>query len=349
MKKRFMKCIGIFVLSFFLLQTSWANDHLGKQSIFDVMNYQDVLNITLEGDFETIKNDRRSEEAYKAKLTFKDKEKNKQHWKIKLTLRGHYRRMNCAMPPLKLDFKKSKLEEAGLATFDDLKLVTHCSSSKAEAEDWLKREYMAYELYRQLSPNSYRVQLVRITYKDANTGKKDKNWGFLIEDTQQLAHRMKAEKIDQWGLTAAEFHTLDLKVLSVFQYMIGNTDWNIETSKNLKMFKKDGKVIPVPYDFDFSGLVATSYALPDANYGLKSIRERTYLGFKMYLNDLHDTRAIFSVQQRALINLIARSSILKLESQEDMLIYLEEFFDNIDDIQFREMAPTKVMMTAPSK
>ena len=34
----------------------------------------------------------------------------------------------------------------------------------------------------------------------------------------------------------------------------------------------------MPYDFDYSGLVNTDYAIPYEGLGLKSVRERRYVG-----------------------------------------------------------------------
>lgn len=345
MTKGFTMRIGLLMASFFVFQAAWATNDIGSKSIFDIMNYQEVLNITLEGDFEELKTSRRTQEAYKAVLNFKNEDKVKQNWAVKLKLRGHFRRMNCEMPPLKVDFKKSDLEAEGLAKFDDLKLVTHCSDNKQEAKEWLYREYLAYQMYRALTPNSYRVQMLRITYIDINTGKKSKNWGFFIEDTAQLAHRMNAKKIDQWGLRANDFQTLDLKVMSLFQYMIGNTDWEINTSRNLKMFKKDGKFIPVPYDFDFSGLVATSYARPSANYELSNIKERVYMGFLQDLHDMHDVRAIFAFQEDAMMDLIFDSRYLSYDSKLELKTYLEDFYQGIDKIEVKQrIAPKEVII-----
>jgi len=93
-------------------------------SIFDLMNHQEVLEVTLEGDFETLKTDRRNAEGQKVSLKFLDATGKEQLWNIKATLRGHFRRMKCtAMPPLKLNFKKKELKEAGLAKFDGIKRI----------------------------------------------------------------------------------------------------------------------------------------------------------------------------------------------------------------------------------
>ena len=52
-----------------------------------------------------------------------------------LNLRGKFRRMKCAMPPLLLNFKKSTLRAHHLAPIDEMKLVTHCLPNKEGQEN----------------------------------------------------------------------------------------------------------------------------------------------------------------------------------------------------------------------
>jgi hypothetical protein len=49
----------------------------------------------------------------------------------------------------------------------------------------------------------------------------------------------------------------------MFQYMIGNTDWYVNTRHNIDIYqKKDGALIPVAFDFDFAGVINMPYAMP---------------------------------------------------------------------------------------
>ena len=119
LNKYILSCLVFLLIGNTLLATN--------PSIFDKMAYQEVLEVTMEGDFSTLRNNRRSADAQKVIISFKDADGQLQTWTTKVTLRGHFRRMRCdAMPPLKLNFKKSELKEAGLAKFDDMKLVTQC-------------------------------------------------------------------------------------------------------------------------------------------------------------------------------------------------------------------------------
>lgn len=304
-----------------------------SESIFDVMNHQEVLEMTIEADFDSLKNSRRTDDYQKAYLTFQDRNKKTHGWKMKLRTRGKFRRSICEMPPLKMKFKKAELAAAGLNDFNDMKLVTHCVEDKAEAKALLMKEYLTYQLYGELTEHSYRTQLVRITYKDVITGKKIKNWGFLIEDTAQLASRMEAEKCDCWGTTDFDFHHGTSEMVALFQYMIGNEDYKVNALKNVKTFRKDGKLIPVPYDFDFSGIVNAGYATPNSNYELKTITDRVYLGSTESLTRLHGIKAMFHAKQDDFHGLIENFKRLSAVERGEMTTYLRDFFHNIDNLQ----------------
>ncbi|MFT4760133.1 MAG: hypothetical protein ACI9XO_000930 [Paraglaciecola sp.] len=317
----------LFLGLIFLFPT---NSFAQSQSIFDAMNYQEVLEMTIEADLDSLKNSRRTDDYQNAYLTFKDENKQTQSWKMKLRTRGKFRRKICTMPPLKMKFKKAELATAGFNNFNDMKLVTHCVENKEEAKALLMKEYLAYQMYEELTENSFRTQLVRITYKDIKTGKKFKNWGFLIEDTAQLAARIEAEKCDCWGMNDTNFHHGTYELVALFQYMIGNEDYKVNALKNIKTFRKNGQLIPVPYDFDFSGLVNASYAKPNVDYQLRTMTDRVYLGSVESLTRLHSTKALFHAKEDNFQNLIHDFKKLQSLEKAEMIAYLKSFYKNID-------------------
>lgn len=330
--------IPIFVLSLLVTNTIIAQDATTKQSIFDVMNYQEVLAVTLEADFAAIDTSRRVATGNKGILSFEDATGKEQRWTVDLVSRGNFRRMRCEMVPLKLNFKKKQLKAAGLAKFDDMKLVTHCVSNKGEAKVLLQKEYLAYRMYNELTENSYRVQLLKITYKDTKTGKKRKHWAFLIEDTAQLKKRIGATEsiANQLSLPRDTFHSSLLKVASVFQYMIGNSDWDLSVGRNVKYVLKDGKVLPIPYDFDFSGLVDAPYAIPNPNFGIPNVKTRIYLGFKEDSEKLKGTLAYFKTKRLDLMELVDNFKPLDTTKRIEVLDYLNSFYATMNNIAFGE-------------
>ena len=83
--------------------------------------------------------------------------------------------------------------------------------------------------------------------------------------------------------------------MSVFQYMIGNTDWSIKALHNIKLitFDNSRRPIPIPYDFDQSGLVNASYTLPAEHLQIKSVRERVYNGYYQPMSVLKPVLNVF--------------------------------------------------------
>lgn len=334
------------ILLAFLATTLIGTTATAQKSIFDVMSYQEVLSVTIEADFVALDSARRTKDKHKAKLSFEDATGAIQEWKINLTTRGNFRRMRCEMTPLKMNFKKKELKAAGLAKYDDIKLVTHCVSNKAAAKALLQKEYLAYKLYNELTDMSFRVQLLKVNYVDVNTGKKTKHWAFMIEDTAELTNRIAAtSKVENnLNLPRDTFHTGILKIASIFQYMIGNADWDINAGRNVKYLIKNGKVILVPYDFDFSGLVNAPYAIPNPNFGIPSVRTRIFLGFKEDATHLNSTIAYFKSKRKNIFKTIDGFRILDTVKREELLLYIDSFYTTLNDIVVGEkvVAPTIV-------
>jgi len=241
------------------------------------------------------------------------------------------------MPPLKLNFKKKELKEAGLAKFDDMKLVTQCMKGDGNSKTSVLREYLAYKVYNEITEDCFRVQLLKITYKDIENGKTSKQWGFLIEDTAEMRNRLGATKSEQKrGFEKEAFNHACFYKTAVFQYMIGNSDWDISAGRNIKTVMKDGKVLAIPYDFDFSGLVDASYAMPNGNYEMSSVQERVYMGFKEDLVHLDATLEIFKAKQSDIINLVKDFKVLRMGDRRYVVNYLNSFYNNIETIEYQE-------------
>jgi hypothetical protein len=67
--------------------------------------------------------------------------------------------------------------------------------------------------------------------------------------------------------------------MMIFEFLIGNTDFSIYALHNVRIVQRPDKSLhPVPYDFDFSGLVNAPYALPARGLMLKTVVDRYYRG-----------------------------------------------------------------------
>ncbi len=297
-----------------------------KESIFDQLQYQEILEVKLKFDLQMLEN-RRSDESFPAVFSYVNASDQEEEWNIKLKVRGKYRRTKCSeMPPLKIDFKKKDLEAAGLAKFDEMKLVTHCVEDEGMAKQLLLKEFLAYKLYNQISDESFRVQFLKITYLDQQTGAKKKQYGFLIEDTSELRARLGLKKWENTiGLESDEMDAQNLKTVALFEAMIGNVDWNYQQGHNVKVMNKNGKAICVPYDFDFSGIVKAPYVTLDHKLGQKTLNDRIYLANPEDLENLEEVFVTFENKKEILIQTVKDIKYLSFDSKKETIRYLNDF------------------------
>lgn len=288
--------------------------------------------MTLTANLDSLINVRNTNEYSKAQLTYLDEFGIEQKYQIKVRPRGKFRRRVCDMPPLKIKFSKKELEAAGLSKHNDLKLVTHCLDEAPYNERLVLREYLAYKLFNELTPYSYQVQLVHITYRNQSDGSEMvTQYGFLIEDTDEMAERVGGEECDDClALDSELFQASSERIASLFQFMIGNTDWNMEMNRNVKIVAMDdGTYVPVPYDFDYSVMVSAPYMRPNIDLNQTPKMERIFLGNAASIDDLYGTMAYFKTKREAMMNVVRNFEWLPEEERNGIRKYLNSFFDNL--------------------
>ncbi len=128
---------------------------------------------------------------------------------------------------------------------------------------------------------SFRVRLLHITYKDnKQKAKSYSQYAFLIEDANDMAERNNCKEFKKAPFSQGPPNRLQMTLVDVFEYMIGNTDWSLANYHNIKLMvpKADSLTRPfvVPYDFDFTGVVDAAYAIPDGQFGNTTVKERVY-------------------------------------------------------------------------
>lgn len=327
------------------------NDRSVK-SIFDVFAQKEMLEVTLKTDLAFLIENRKKETDQPATISYINEAGQEVSYDIEITPRGKYRRRICDFPPLKLKFSKPVLTGQGLSGHNDLKLVTHCVENKTTGNEQLLKEFLAYRLYNLLTDKSYRVQLLQITYVDSN-GKagKQKRYGFLIEDTDEMAERLGGLECDQ--CMNPQPATLDAgseRLMAVFQYMIGNTDWSLQMGRNVKIVQPvTGTGTLVPYDFDFSGLVNPSYARINTNVGLTTTRERLYLGYPAKDEDLWSTINFIRSKREDLIREIRSFKLLTTNSRLEMVAYIDEFFEIVTQLESARTSGIFEQLKKPSR
>merc|ERR1712065_112318 len=92
-------------------------------------------------------------------------------------------------------------------------------------------------------------------------------------------NNLKSYKRDLRSQDVTKKGSLDKLVL--FQYMIGNLDWEIGKQHNIKLLRgaNNGLPVAVPYDFDYAGFVDASYAVPPKTMDVTDVKIRVFRGF----------------------------------------------------------------------
>ena len=226
----------------------------------------DPIELILQMDMEKVLNDKSKEPEYSpALLIQKIDDKSIQIFNIKIRARGKTRRISniCEFPPLKINFEKKSTRNTVFEGQDKIKMVTHCNESETY-QNYALLEYLSYKTYNTLTDYSYRVRLVNVVYQDINQKYPNiEKSGFLIEDDDLMAKRVNASVSNKriWSPDSCDQVATD--IFSLFQFMIGNTDWWIHTRHNVDLISlEDQKLIPIPFDFDGAGIINTPYAMP---------------------------------------------------------------------------------------
>jgi len=88
--------------------------------------------------------------------------------------------------------------------------------------------------------------------------------------------------------------------------------------------------IAVAYDFDYSGLVNASYAVPADGLNLNSVLQRRYMGIcrskETFLNDLKE----FADKKEDFYRVINEFQYLSPRIKKQMISYLDSFYGGFD-------------------
>ena len=299
--------------------------------IFEVFaNSDKIIELNLMTNLDSLILNRNTLKDQDAILTFNDGTQTKS-WEIEVEARGKTRKNYCDVPPIKLKFPKKLLREQGFATFKSIKLVSPCKGSE-NYQDLVLREYLSYKLYNQLTDNSFRVQLANVILTDSeDTSKVQRNLAFMLEPVKSLGQRLDAQVIK----SEEKVKTLNknsYSLMTLFQYMIGNTDWNIGRQHNIKMVNTltAEAPVPIPYDFDYCGLVNAEYARPHQSLPIKNIRERLFQCRVKEPTIVDNNIEIFKAKKESIQNYVSGFELLGEESRQDILAYISSFYDIIE-------------------
>lgn len=296
---------------------------------------EDVLELTIETDMRQLIWEKDEEKYQPATIRYLNDEGDTIRWEAELRARGNARKIICYYPPVKIKLKKSLLQER--STDDDyksFKIVNQCNSG-GNNESYAAKEFLAYRLYNAVSPYSFRVRMLRVTYIDSGSKKKKETQltGFLIEDEEELAERWGGNLVERETFGAHMVERGPLQCLALFQYMIGNTDWAVSNLHNLEIINvpEFQKVIPVPYDFDYAGIVNTSYAVPHSSLPISDVQQRLYRGPKCSEEEAAQWIDHFRERKETILRTCHEALVLDEKDLKQVEKFIGDFFEELEN------------------
>lgn len=316
----------------------------------------DVLEITLSGELRALARDRKEvPERRPGTLSYAGPDGNPVTLNVSLEPRGKSRRDRevCTFPPLWVHFDKAGVKDTLFAKQKRLKMVTYCRSPES-FQDYVLKEYLAYRIFNRLTDTSFRVRLLRVRFAE---GGDERNplvrYGFFIEHKQRLAKRLdKAVVEPEEPISPARLEPQQAAIAELFQFVVSNTDFSfiappvddVCCHNAILLGPDDAKeasaspagespvpYLPVPYDFDRTGLVDPPNGAPAEELGQRSFRDRVYRGFcrdPVYL----EVAVAATLNARSDIEALIRTQPgLGDRSRERALRYLADYYDLVGD------------------
>ncbi|MFH6768471.1 hypothetical protein V8G56_06975 [Gaetbulibacter aquiaggeris] len=333
-----MKKICLILLLWFYVipgNLLYAQQTIGETTI--LFSNQEPLFIKLRMSVKDVKKNTNDSTFLESILYYKNEVGLYDSLKIDLRARGNNRRDNCYYAPLKLKLSKSATKGTLFEGNKKLKLVLPCLI-ESHNNDYVIKELMAYQLYEIVTPVHYKTRLVNIEFieeKGKRTITKDLK-GVLIEDIDNVAKRLHGNEIKRRILPLQQDDLASIRN-SFFQYLIANTDFSTTYLHNGKLLFVDKKIIPLPYDFDMSGLVDASYSvvsnIQNVTLDITDVKERVYKGYKRDALLFEQVRKEFINNKSKMFEVIDHLEKHFEDSNQFIIAkrFVTEFFDIIEN------------------
>ncbi len=293
------------------------------------------LEVTLRSNMKRIRGDKGDNTPWRpAVMSYMTPDGKKTDIPGEIKTRGIWRLKNCEFPPIRLNFKSEVTKGTLFHGLDKPKLVNFCHDTD-EYEQNIIQEMQLYRIYNLLTSASHRVRLLQLSYVDSASGKQlFRRAAILLEEPSVMAARMGGPIIEQKGAIARDLDPFHDALAAVFQYMIGNTDFSMYALHNIEIVSPAfGDFIPVPYDFDFAGVINASYATVDPKLSVQHVRDRLFRGYcqppeeyaKVFIRFNQQKDSIYALYRDSIGNMIKPGTV------KETLKYYDEFYKTIND------------------
>jgi len=332
-----MKILQIFFMVFaFSLFTVSPGSGQPDQSAVGLFDSNEVLQVKLTGNIGVLISDLEEDpDEYPALLSYADENGEYISIPVEVRTRGNFRRDpdNCNFPPLRIILSEDHMANTIFEGQDEIKLVTHCMTNQPEYEQFLFKEYSIYRLYNHFTPFSFRVRLAEISYiEQDNPDDQITSFAFFIERPKYMAERNNGKIINIENFSSSDLDEESFNILALFQYMIANNDWFIQLLHNIELVTLDplSPPIPVPYDFDWAGLVEAPYrnSLRDSLESFNA--DRFYKGICGSRKEFIALFDLFEEKKDEVFKLYQEFELLDIEHKAKIIHSISSFYGMIE-------------------
>jgi len=321
--------LGLLLITPLKIKANNDRDSILNLPLF---NSDSLLRLELKSNLAELINDVGEKRSYHQCLLrdIKGDQTNSDWLKVNIKTRGNFRRrkQNCDFPPLRFKIPHRKSNNTVFEGQSKLKYVSHCQSEIESYEQHTIEEYLLYKMYNLVSNHSYRVRLSQISFIDTITNDTLQKFGFFLENREDVAKRngkriMNYKNVRQYNLLRK-----NIVMLSLFQLMIGNTDWDVSRLHNIDLISVSDHSIPVavPYDFDWTSIINQAYYTQDQKIDPKAKYQRLYKGYRWSSGELETSLSDYKELKESFLEIVFNCPYLNEDNKQRFGGYIEEFY-----------------------
>lgn len=322
----------VFVL-FLLFLTFSDRLHTQPVSFLHEMQQDSAFDVYLKLDWKNLEKHKKDKAYQSSTVCCTTPAKDALSMSAKVRTRGHMRLEICDYPPLKLKIDKEDLSKYHLSSLNEMDIVNHCEANE-QSDQLLLKEYLVYKLWELVSPHYFKTQLIRLHYQNQDgTEVHATSPAFLVENTEELVARLGGREIKNNIISKNAIDRQPFLRFCLFEFMIGNTDWYIPTRHNIEFVGIPGYnlLVTIPYDFDYSGLVHATYAIPHETLKLPDVAIRYYQGWCHTEAEVRGQLQVFLDQKENILAMPYHIQGLSEKSIHQAVEYLQDFYGIIEN------------------
>lgn len=296
---------------------------------------EDLLEVSLRFDVTKFVKKAERDQTVDGIMTMHFSQTDSLESKVSIKYRGQSRFERCRYPPARITFKKPIYEVSDSGRIKSMKLVNQCQQGSVYG-DYVIREYLVYKLYNVLTDTSFRARLISLNFIDSENKRKTvTQYGILLEPERLLEKRLNLQEIKTQSLSQKHMYPSVINRLAIFNYMVSNWDWSIPGQHNVSVFTSlspelAGQGIPVPFDFDLTGVVNADYAIPPPDKGIETNRDRLFSGICRTREIYQGELMAFLEKKEEFYSVINDFPYLSRGEKRDIIVFLDLFFDQLE-------------------